>query len=77
MHFEKYVRNLYQKAVDNNIAAIGLTDYFSIDASVPAERKSIVVSRLLTAHAMGKPINIGYDKVGDCSSGRIRVHRVG
>ena len=52
-------------------------DYFSIDSSVPAERRQVVLSRLLAAHAMDKPINIGFDNAGDCSHGRIRVHRVG
>lgn len=50
---------------------------FSIDASVPTDRRSTLLSRLLAAHAMGEPITVGYDKEGDCSHGRIRVHRVG
>lgn len=51
--------------------------YFSIDASIPPERRAQVLSRLLTAHASGKPVNIGYDKTGDCSHGWIRAYRVG
>ena len=53
------------------------TDYFSIDASVPSERRQQILSRLLTAYATGKEINIGFDNAGDCSHTRIRVHRVG
>lgn len=52
-------------------------DFFSIDASIPEARRQQVLSRLLIAYASGTPINIGYDKEGDCSHGRIRVHRVG
>lgn len=50
---------------------------FSIDAGVPSSRRQQVLSRLLTAHATGKPVNIGYDSQGDCSHSYIRVHRVG
>ena len=52
-------------------------DFFSIDPSLPADRRSVVLSRLLIAYSSGKPVNIGYDSEGDCSHGRIRVHRVG
>ena len=52
-------------------------DFFSIDASIPEARRQQVLSRLLIAYASSTPINIGCDKDGDCSHGRIRVHRVG
>jgi hypothetical protein len=52
-------------------------DFFSIDASIPADRRQAVLSRLLTALATGEPINIGFDKDGQCSHNRIRTHRVG
>lgn len=52
-------------------------DYFSIVESVTAERRSILLSRLLAAYAIKEVVNIGYDSTGDCSDGRIRVHRVG
>ena len=53
------------------------TDFFSIDASIPAERRHQLLSRLLTAYATGKRVNIGYDNKGNCSHTRIRAHRVG
>ena len=52
-------------------------DYFSIDDSISNDRRQQLLSRLLTAYASGKPVNIGFDRDGDCSHGRIRVHRVG
>jgi hypothetical protein len=52
-------------------------DYFSIDASTPDSIRQQVLSRLLTAYASGKPVNIGFDKEGGCSHGRIKVYRVG
>ncbi|QUJ68610.1 hypothetical protein KDD30_05720 [Photobacterium sp. GJ3] len=51
--------------------------YFSVDASVPSETRHQVLSRLLTAYATGKLVNIGYDKDGTCSGTWIRTHRVG
>lgn len=54
-----------------------LADYFSIDAAIPAQRRQQIFSRLLLAYAKGEVVNIGYDGQGDCSNGRIRVHRVG
>ncbi|NAW88457.1 hypothetical protein [Photobacterium halotolerans] len=52
-------------------------DLFAIDASTSGETRHQVLSRLLTAYATGKPVNIGYDKEGDCAHTWIRVHRVG
>jgi len=51
--------------------------YFVIDASVPADRRHMMYSRLLLAYAAGETINIGYDGSGDCAEGSIRVKRVG
>ena len=53
------------------------TDYFSIDASTPDNIRQQVLSRLLVAYASGNPVNIGYDKEQECSSGRMKVYRVG
>ena len=53
------------------------TDYFAIDASTPDNIRQQVLARLLTAYANGSPVNIGFDKEGDCSHGRIKVYRVG
>jgi hypothetical protein len=50
---------------------------FVISETVPAERRSMVLSRLLTAYASKENVNIGYDAQGDCVHGYIRVHRVG
>lgn len=52
-------------------------DYFAIDASTPDNIRQQVLSRLLTAYASGEAVNIGYDKEGGCSHGRIKVYRVG
>ena len=54
-----------------------LTDFFVIDPTIPTDRRNRILSRLLLAYALGKPVNVGYDKDGDCAQGRIRVHRVG
>lgn len=51
--------------------------YFVIPESVPADRRKMLLSRLLSAYAMKETVNIGYDNKGDCVHGYIRVHRVG
>lgn len=53
------------------------TDYFAIDASTPEGVRQQVLSRLLTAYATSKPVNIGYDNAGGCAHNRIKVYRVG
>ncbi len=54
------------------------TDFFELDESIPAERRGIIMSRLLLARANGETLNIGFDKSGGCGKqGRIRVYRVG
>ena len=52
-------------------------DFFSIDAAVPDAIRSQLLSRLLVAYANGESVNIGFDSQGNCSHGRIRVHRIG
>jgi hypothetical protein len=54
-----------------------MTDYFAIDNTANAAGVSRMYARLLSAHALGEAVNIGYDSQGDCTSGRIRVWRVG
>ena len=54
-----------------------MTDFFSVDASVPDSARSQLLARLLVAYTNGEPVNIGYDSQGDCSHGRIRVYRIG
>ena len=51
--------------------------YFVIDADVPVQRRMLLYVGLMNAFKSGDPINIGYDGIGDCSNGYIRVHRVG
>ncbi|RZI81335.1 MAG: hypothetical protein EOP38_19640 [Rubrivivax sp.] len=51
--------------------------YFSIDGSVPVDRRKIMLARLMAAYATHETVNIGYDKDGTCSEGVIRVYRVG
>jgi hypothetical protein len=51
--------------------------YFAIDAATPADRRKMMLSRLLLAKATKEPMNVGYDKAGNCSHSYIRVHRVG
>lgn len=36
--FKKYIHELFKKAIDNNIAAIGITDYFSIEGYEEIEK---------------------------------------
>ena len=52
-------------------------DYLSIAPDISNESRSLVMSRILSAYAIGESVNIGYDKTAGCVSGRIRVHRVG
>jgi hypothetical protein len=52
--------------------------YFVIDAAgVPLERRKLMFSRLMVAYASSEAVNIGYDNIGSCADGYIRVHRVG
>jgi len=51
--------------------------YFVISASIPENRRNQLLSRLLLAKASKENINIGFDSIGDCANGYIRVHRVG
>lgn len=50
---------------------------FAFPASIPADRRKILLARLLTAYAQHEVVNIGYDSSGDCADGYIRGHRVG
>jgi hypothetical protein len=51
--------------------------YFALDSLIPEPRLSRLYARLLSAKSTGEPVNIGYDKTGDCSHSYIRAHRVG
>lgn len=51
--------------------------FFVIPASVPYERRQMLLSRLLTAYASKETVNIGYDATGNCANSYIQVHRVG
>ena len=52
-------------------------NYFVIPATVPHERRQMLLSRLLTAFATKEAVNIGYDATGGCANSYIQVHRVG
>jgi len=52
-------------------------DFIAIDPSIPAERRQVVLSRILLAYASGKPVNIGYDSKDECVGSRIKIYRVG
>ena len=53
-------------------------DLMVIDKSMPADRRQIMMSRILLAYATGNPVNIGYDSKDECLDGsRIKVYRVG
>jgi hypothetical protein len=51
--------------------------YFAIDTATPADRRKMMLARLLLAKATKEPMNVGFDKTGDCSHTYIRAHRVG
>jgi hypothetical protein len=51
--------------------------YFVISEEVPAERRQMLLSRLLMAYATKENVNIGYDGQGNCAHGYIRLHEVG
>lgn len=52
-------------------------NYFVISDSVPLERRQMLLSRALSAFASKENVNIGYDSLGDCVNGYMRVHRIG
>lgn len=49
--------------------------YFVISSDVPLERRKQLLATLLAAKASGDSILVGYDGVGSCAYGYIRVHR--
>ncbi|KPZ73122.1 hypothetical protein J8L86_12550 [Shewanella sp. MMG014] len=51
--------------------------FFAIATDVSDKGREIMYSRLLIAYTTKQPVNIGFDNLGDCGSGYIRVHRVG
>ena len=51
--------------------------FFVIPSTTPADRRKILVARLLLAKAADESLTIGYDGTGDCAEGYIRVHRLG
>ena len=51
--------------------------YFVIPESVPADRRKAMLARLYLSYSMQDSVNIGYDAVGQCANGYLRVHRVG
>ena len=51
--------------------------FFVIHGTIPLERRQMLLSRLLMAKSSDEVITIGYDSLGDCADGYIRVHRVG
>lgn len=53
-------------------------DYMQLDPNISEENKQYVFARILTAYASGEVVNIGYDKIGSCTStGRMTIYRVG
>ena len=52
-------------------------DYMAIDSSIPADRRQVVLSRILLAYTSGKPVNIGYDSKDECVGSRVKIYRVG
>ncbi|MCP4488099.1 MAG: hypothetical protein GY820_12385 [Gammaproteobacteria bacterium] len=51
--------------------------FFSIDRAIPSDIRHQLLSRALTAYATKETIRIGYDGLGDCVDGKIRIHRIG
>jgi hypothetical protein len=51
--------------------------YFAIATDVSEAAASRLYARLLTAHTTKTSVNIGYDSLGSCANGYIRVHRIG
>lgn len=52
-------------------------DFMAIDISIPAERRQVVLSRIMLAYSLGEKVNIGYDSKDECIGSRIKVYRVG
>jgi hypothetical protein len=51
--------------------------YFVIDETISSDRRKAMLSRLYLARATQENLYIGYDNLGNCADGYIRVHRVG
>lgn len=51
--------------------------YFSIDASVTADRRKAMLARIMYAYSTKEVVTIGYDKNATCSGGYMWVYRVG
>jgi hypothetical protein len=51
--------------------------YFVIEETVPADRRKMMLARLMSAYVTKEAVNIGYDATGSCVHTFIRVHRVG
>lgn len=52
-------------------------DYLIIPPETPDNIKQLIMSRLLTAYALGEEITVGIDKEGSCYNGRIQIYRIG
>lgn len=53
------------------------TSYFVIDSDTPVERRKVLYARLLLAYSTHEQVTIGYDSVGSCAQGQLRVYRIG
>jgi hypothetical protein len=51
--------------------------YFAIDRTLDPNIRAMLLSRALVARSSGEVVNIGYDGVGSCANGYIRVHEIG
>lgn len=51
--------------------------FFVISETVPYERRTMLLSRLLAAYSTKEIVNIGFDGQGACVHGYIQAHRVG
>jgi hypothetical protein len=51
--------------------------FFAIAADNDTKSTDRMYARLLVALATAQPTNLGYDNLGNCANGYIRIHRVG
>lgn len=52
-------------------------NYFAIDNTLDPDIRAMLLSRALIAKSSGEITNIGYDGLGSCARGYMRVHQIG
>ena len=52
-------------------------EYFAISSTLSADRRRVLLSRAMLSQATERPMSVGYDNLGSCSGGYIRIYKLG